>query len=121
MECSRIANVVTDDGEDRAFEILGQRELLLRALNFGLLSFASLRNVQAAAYETGKVSRLVFERHTPIKKFAVLAVMAPQAIFHLERFTSREMVQVVRHAAFDIVWMHSFGPAVAQFLLECPS
>jgi len=46
--------------------------------------------------------------------------MAPQAIFHLERFTSREMIQVVRHAVLDIVWMHTFRPAVAQFLFERP-
>jgi hypothetical protein len=59
------------------------------------------------------------EKGTPRSKIQRnLAVVPAQPVFHLERLAPLEVVEVVGHAALEVLLVDAFGPAVPHLLLE---
>jgi len=114
----RIADVVADDRENPLLEVAGERELFLTVPLVTLLGSAPLVDIDAAADETREGSAIVGEWNTAIEDPAVGPVVAPQAVLHFERFTAPEVIEVIRHAAIEIVRVHALGPAFTHLLLE---
>ena len=109
---------MADNGENPPLEIACERELLLIVLLLSLLSLAAIVNVYAAANETRERARVVRKGNASIEDPAVHAVVAAEAVFHLEWFTAAKMIEVARNAALEILSMHALCPAVPRLLLE---
>jgi hypothetical protein len=109
---------MADNREDPLLKVPGDRQLFLVVLLLSFPSPAPLMNVHAAADEAGKRTGVVAKRDTAIEDPAVHTVLAPQAVFHLERFAALEVVEVVRRAAIEVLGVNSLGPAIAHLLGE---
>jgi hypothetical protein len=75
-----------------------------------VLRLAALVNIDAAADVAGECSRIVRKRDSSIEDPPVLSVVPTKAVFHLERFPSIEVVQIMGDAALEIIRVDALRP-----------
>src|SRR5580700_9296232 len=78
----------------------------------------SVRNVDIGTDIAREFSAPGVSRNATFDDPAIFSIRTPEPVFHPERFSGVEGRQEAIETALHIVWMHSFRPSCAHFLLH---